>query len=96
NHFRILIVGRSNAGKTTTLQRVCAITEQPKSLMGRGKRIPHLQIFSDTSQREERGIENELIFRTNSGFIFHDYCKFKAGSVDELTTLRRTGEPCHT
>ncbi|KIM56551.1 hypothetical protein SCLCIDRAFT_132297, partial [Scleroderma citrinum Foug A] len=103
NHFRILIVGRSDAGKTTTLQRVCAITEHPKSLMGRGKRcdkIPYLRLLADTSQQEERSIENELVFGTNSGVIFHDSCKFKSGSVDELTTLRQTGQhvrsmPCH-
>ena len=29
-HFRVLIIGRANAGKTTILQRVCNTTEQPK------------------------------------------------------------------
>jgi hypothetical protein len=28
--FRVLIIGRANAGKTTILQRVCNTTEQPK------------------------------------------------------------------
>ena len=28
--FRILIVGRANAGKTTILQKVCGTTESPK------------------------------------------------------------------
>lgn len=28
--FRVLIVGRANAGKTTILQRVCETTESPK------------------------------------------------------------------
>jgi len=28
-HFRILVIGRSNAGKTTLLQRVCNTTELP-------------------------------------------------------------------
>ena len=28
--FRVLIMGRANAGKTTILQRVCNTTEQPK------------------------------------------------------------------
>ena len=28
-HFRILIIGRANAGKTTILQRVCNTTEDP-------------------------------------------------------------------
>ena len=55
--------------------------------------MPHLQLLSDTSQREERSIENELAFETNSGFIFHDSCEFEAGSVDELMTLRWTRQP---
>ena len=29
-HFRVLIIGRANAGKTTILQRLCNTTEQPK------------------------------------------------------------------
>ena len=28
-HFRILVIGRANAGKTTLLQRVCNTTEDP-------------------------------------------------------------------
>ena len=28
-HFRILVIGRANAGKTTVLQRVCNATEDP-------------------------------------------------------------------
>ena len=29
NYFRILVIGRANAGKTTLLQRVCNTTEDP-------------------------------------------------------------------
>jgi septin family protein len=28
--FRVLVIGRANAGKTTILQRVCDTTESPK------------------------------------------------------------------
>jgi len=28
-HFRILVIGRANAGKTTVLKRVCNTTEDP-------------------------------------------------------------------
>ena len=28
-HFRVLVIGRANAGKTTLLQRVCNTTEDP-------------------------------------------------------------------
>ena len=37
--FRILIMGRANAGKTTILQRVCATTEQPEIFDGNGNKV---------------------------------------------------------
>ena len=30
DQFRVLIIGRANAGKTSILQRVCDTTESPK------------------------------------------------------------------
>jgi len=30
SHFRILVIGRANAGKTTLLKRVCKTTEDPR------------------------------------------------------------------
>ena len=55
--FRVLIVGRANAGKTSILKRVCETTESPKTY----------RIRNDT--REEVGVEcfapsgSELIAR---------------------------------
>jgi len=37
--FRILIVGRANAGKTTLLQRVCNTTENPQVFDGAGNKV---------------------------------------------------------
>jgi len=34
--FRVLIIGRANAGKTTILQRVCDTTESPTIYQNRG------------------------------------------------------------
>ena len=38
--FRVLIIGRANAGKTSILKRVCETTEDPKvyRMDGQGKR----------------------------------------------------------
>ena len=39
--FRVLIIGRANAGKTTILQKVCDTTESPEIYRvrpGRGRR----------------------------------------------------------
>jgi hypothetical protein len=34
-------------------------------------------------------IENELVFRSNPGFIFHDSRGFEAGGTSELNTVKR-------
>ena len=39
--FRILVVGRSNAGKTTLLQRVCNTTELPEIYNSKGKKVKY-------------------------------------------------------
>ena len=38
-NFRVLIIGRANAGKTTILQRVCNTTEQPKIYNREGREV---------------------------------------------------------
>ena len=38
-HFRILVIGRSNAGKTTLLQRVCNTTELPDIFNIKGEKV---------------------------------------------------------
>ena len=40
--FRVLIIGRANAGKTTILQRVCNTTEQPKIFNRTGRKVFHV------------------------------------------------------
>lgn len=37
--FRILIIGRANAGKTTILQKVCGTTEDPVIYDSEGKEV---------------------------------------------------------
>ena len=32
-HFRILIIGRANAGKTTILEKVCGVAKGTKSII---------------------------------------------------------------
>lgn len=44
--FRILVVGRANAGKTTILQRVCATKEQPEIFDGNGQKVCYSLIMS--------------------------------------------------
>ena len=37
--FRILIIGRANAGKTTILQRICNSTEEPEVYNDQGEKV---------------------------------------------------------
>ncbi|KAI6132342.1 GTP-binding protein [Pisolithus croceorrhizus] len=91
--FRILVMGRANAGKTTILQRVCNSTDEPEIFDAEG------------SKRGYHDITHEFVFKSNPGFVFHDSCGFEAGStkqfeqmkefvVDRATT-RRVNERVH-
>jgi len=40
-------------------------------------------------QRGEHSIEKELIFRSNTGFIFHDSRGFEAGSEEEVKLMKK-------
>ena len=37
--FRILVIGRSNAGKTTLLQRICNTAELPEVFNSKGEKV---------------------------------------------------------
>jgi len=39
-------------------------------------------------QGGDHNIEDELIFQSNPGFIFHDSRGFETGSVDELNSMK--------
>ncbi|KAF8347219.1 hypothetical protein F5887DRAFT_1131499 [Amanita rubescens] len=72
-HFRILVIGRANAGKTTLLKRVCNTKEDP--------------VYSKINPTSKRGIHNvhdEFSFESNPQFIFHDSPGFEAGGEQEL------------
>ncbi|KAI6103978.1 GTP-binding protein [Pisolithus croceorrhizus] len=74
--FRILIIGRANAGKTTILQRLCNTTDQPEIYDSEGKKRGH------------HDIEDELIFRSNPRFVFHDSCGFECGSEMQFRKMK--------
>jgi GTPase SAR1 family protein len=38
-HFRILIIGEANAGKTTILKKVCNSIDEPEILSPNGKKV---------------------------------------------------------
>ncbi|KDQ17556.1 hypothetical protein BOTBODRAFT_577409 [Botryobasidium botryosum FD-172 SS1] len=87
--FRILVMGRANAGKTTILQAVCGTTERPDVYDPRGRKIRagDLVLIPNTG-RGGQNIENEIRFPSNPGFVFHDSSGFESGSTEELGLVR--------
>ncbi|KIM30902.1 hypothetical protein M408DRAFT_321887 [Serendipita vermifera MAFF 305830] len=81
--FRILIIGRANAGKTTILKRVCDTTEEPEVYDIRGEKIDP-SILAASVERGEHDIENEMVFASKPGFCFHDSRGFESGGIVEL------------
>ncbi|KAJ6465722.1 hypothetical protein C8R45DRAFT_1022136 [Mycena sanguinolenta] len=81
--FRVLILGRANAGKTSILQRVCETTESPKIYRvgsdGNRKKIQ----LEPTSQRGHHTITDEYIFANHRGYVFHDSCGFEGGDTKQ-------------
>ncbi|KAG1733969.1 hypothetical protein EDB19DRAFT_1854778 [Suillus lakei] len=92
--FRVLIVGRANAGKTTILQKVCNTTEDPEIYDTKGKKVRatiyamHASI-ADQLWRGNHDIANEMVFKSNLGFVFHDSCGFEAGSEEEFDNMKK-------
>ncbi|KAF8257548.1 hypothetical protein EI94DRAFT_1099221 [Lactarius quietus] len=90
--FRVLIIGRANAGKTSILQRVCETTESPT--IYRGEEEVKLE---PSVNRGEHRIDDELVFSNHPGYVFHDSKGIESGSTDELDILkefiqRKSGE----
>ncbi|KAJ7241750.1 hypothetical protein C8J57DRAFT_72611 [Mycena rebaudengoi] len=75
--FRVLIVGRANAGKTSILQRVCHTTDSPK-----------IHKLDPTSERGEHNISDELVFTNHRGYVFHDSRGFENGDEEQLKIVQ--------
>ncbi|KDQ55211.1 hypothetical protein JAAARDRAFT_134250 [Jaapia argillacea MUCL 33604] len=91
--FRVLIMGKANAGKTTILQKICDTTEQPIVRDQDGNVVSPSSLQSCIDHRnhaEQRGhhhIEYEVTFASNPGFVFHDSRGFEAGSMGEIQAV---------
>ncbi|KAH9047168.1 hypothetical protein EDB84DRAFT_1575478 [Lactarius hengduanensis] len=81
--FRVLIIGRANAGKTSILQRVCETTESPSISQG-GESVT----LDPSMDRGEHTIDDELIFSNHMGYIFHDSRGVESGGTEELAILQ--------
>ncbi|KAJ6537903.1 hypothetical protein B0H19DRAFT_1079007 [Mycena capillaripes] len=103
SHFRVLVIGRANAGKTTLLKKVCDSIEDPEIFDTEGDRIDAgvvdgsisvgvliLQSHSPSHelQRGLHDINNQLIFKSNPQYIFHDSRGFESGSIEETEKVK--------
>ncbi|KIK13873.1 hypothetical protein PISMIDRAFT_688366 [Pisolithus microcarpus 441] len=86
--FRILVMGRANAGKTTILQRVCNTTDQPEIFNGKGEKV-NAAVVQGSLTRGHHNIEDELVFKSNPGFVFHDSCGFESGSEEQFDLMKK-------
>ncbi|KAF8335155.1 hypothetical protein F5887DRAFT_1139026 [Amanita rubescens] len=85
-HFRILVIGRANAGKTTILQKVCGVANGTKPIIydKDGNQLEHSVIHLMPSiERGLNDIEHQITY-PGSNFIFHDTQGFESGSTEEL------------
>ncbi|KAH8985923.1 hypothetical protein EDB86DRAFT_2809902 [Lactarius hatsudake] len=84
--FRVLIIGRANAGKTTILQRVCDTTGSP--IIYRGERSRNETLPLNMNQRGEHTIDDQLMFSNDDRYVFHDSRGIESGSTEELGILK--------
>ncbi|KAG1727226.1 GTP-binding protein [Suillus lakei] len=85
--FRILIIGRANAGKTTILQKVCNTRDNPEIYNSAGEKIDPA-VLTASRERGMHDIENEMVFQNNPGFVFHDSRGFEAGGESEFNKVK--------
>jgi len=87
--FRILVIGKANAGKTTILQKVCNVEPGAKPIVFNrdGKKISSSWFKKASAARGEHNIEHQITYQ-GCNFIFHDSRGFEAGSQNELKTVR--------
>ncbi|KAH9027786.1 hypothetical protein EDB85DRAFT_2148279 [Lactarius pseudohatsudake] len=72
--FRVLIIGRANAGKTSILKRICETTKSPVIHRGREK-----VTLDPSMDRGEHTIDDELVFSNHRGYVFHDSRGIESG-----------------
>ncbi|KAN0131070.1 hypothetical protein V8E53_011203 [Lactarius tabidus] len=85
--FRVLVIGRANAGKTSILQRVCETTESPTIYQGK-EEVRTMVTLNPSMDRGEHCIDDELVFSNHTGYVFHDSQGIEAGDEEKLEILK--------
>ncbi|KAF8322927.1 hypothetical protein F5887DRAFT_903638, partial [Amanita rubescens] len=84
-HFRILVIGRANAGKTTILEKVCGVAKATniRKILVWLMHFGDLKLQNKWQKRGLHDIEHQITY-PGSNFIFHDSQGFESGSTEEL------------
>ncbi|KAF8335090.1 hypothetical protein F5887DRAFT_1079402 [Amanita rubescens] len=85
-YFRILVIGRANAGKTTILEKVCIVAKGTKPVIyGKdgNQIVPSKTHLIPSVERGIHDIEHQITY-SGSNFIFHDSQGFESGATEEL------------
>ncbi|KAJ7480353.1 hypothetical protein B0H11DRAFT_1808302, partial [Mycena galericulata] len=86
--FRVLILGRANAGKTTMLERLMGAAMDTAEVR-RNRKVLRDQIVRGESDRGVHNIEDEIHFSSKPGFVFHDSRGVESGSAEELSVVKQ-------
>ncbi|KAF8623999.1 hypothetical protein AX15_006089 [Amanita polypyramis BW_CC] len=90
-HFRILVIGKANAGKTTILEKMCGVAHGTKPIVYDKDGIEiteeSLTHLKSTIYRGIHDIEHQITY-PGSNFIFHDSQGLEAGGVEEMERVR--------
>ncbi|KAG6860185.1 hypothetical protein C0991_012195, partial [Blastosporella zonata] len=81
--FRILVIGRANAGKTTLLKRVCNTTDDPCIYDDKGENL-----LTETVKRGIHDIDRPFSFANKPEYIFHDSLAFETGDESQLKKVQ--------
>ncbi|KAE9386269.1 hypothetical protein BT96DRAFT_1006260 [Gymnopus androsaceus JB14] len=84
--FRVLILGRANAGKSSILERIAGESMEAAQVYRNGVLLSPNHIRGDI-ERGEHDINEEIRFRSCPGFVFHDSRGLEAGDSNDLKTL---------
>ncbi|KAJ8589271.1 hypothetical protein M405DRAFT_862302 [Rhizopogon salebrosus TDB-379] len=79
--------------KTTLLQKVYNATGKSEIFDGKGNKI-NADVVKPSVDRGYHDIKNELVFRSNPGFVFHDSCRFEVGGEEEFKKMKQFVSEC--
>ncbi|KAJ7872279.1 hypothetical protein B0H14DRAFT_2722125 [Mycena olivaceomarginata] len=86
-HFRILVIGRAKRREDDTFKESVPFDRESGNHRSKGNRID-AEVVEGSIGRGLHDINNELIFKSNPQYIFHDSSGFESGSHEETNKVK--------